>query len=91
MKIRSQGAGQAEAVGRVESASADAKVRGQQLLKLASEHPLVPTTLLGVPKASVDALAGGLLEGALRALENRSGASRSNVGSNPGSDGRAPS
>lgn len=74
MKIRSQGAGQAEVAGRVDAGSADARARGQQLLKLAGERSLVPTSLIGVPKASLDALAEGLLAGAVLAVERRGAA-----------------
>lgn len=73
MKIRSQGAGQTQAAGRADAKAADAKVRGQKLLRVAAERPLVSQSLLGVPQASLDALAGGLLEGAVLAAQRRAG------------------
>ena len=71
MKIRSQGASQTQAAGRAGAPAADARVRGQKLLALAAEHPLVPPSLLGVSKASLDALSGALLEGAVLAAQRR--------------------
>lgn len=72
MKIRSQGASKTEAVGRADTKSAaDTRVRGQKLLSLAARHSLVPPSLLGVPKASLDALSGALLEGAVLAAQRR--------------------
>lgn len=74
MKIRSESAAKTQAAGRADQKpAADARARGQKLLSLAAEHALVPPALLGVPKASLDALSGALLEGAVLAAQRRSG------------------
>ncbi len=76
MKVRSPSTGSSNTVqtaaGAEPNAVSDARVRGQKLLELASERPLVPASLLGVSQASLDALSRALLEGAVLVAERRS-------------------
>lgn len=86
MTIRSQSGGQSQVVSRAQSAESqaeDLQVRGRKLLALAAERPLVSPALLGLPKASLDALGGGLLEGALLLAQRAGGAAKDGAEKGP--------